>query len=73
MELANVLDKMFPEFKPFFKGKFSATALYILDHFQSPERIASMNARSYEPLRKISRSHFSLNDFVKLKTLANGI
>ena len=70
VELTNVLDKMFPEFKPFFKGKFSATALYILDHYQSPERIASMNTRSYEPLRKISRGHFSLNDFVKLKTLA---
>ena len=29
-----------------------------------------MNARSYEPLRKLSRGHFSLNDFVKLKVLA---
>ena len=70
VELTNVLDKIFPEFKPFFKGKFSATALYILDHYQSPERIANMNARSYEPLRKLSRNHFSLNDFVKLKALA---
>ncbi len=70
VELTNALDKMFPEFKPFFKGKFSATALYILDHYQSPERVASMNTRSYEPLRKISRGHFSLNDFVKLKALA---
>ena len=70
VELTNVLGKMFPEFKPFFKGKFSATALYTLDDFRSPERIASMNARSYEPFRKISRGHFSLNDFVKLKILA---
>ena len=70
VELTNVLDKMFPEFKPFFKGKFSVTALYILDHYQSPERIANMNARSYEPLRKLSRGRFSLNDFVKLKALA---
>lgn len=70
VELTNVLDKIFPEFKPFFKGKFSATALYILEHYQSPERIANMNARSYEPLRKLSRNRFSLNDFVKLKALA---
>lgn len=68
--LTNVLDKMFPEFKPFFKGKFSVTALYILDHYQSPERIANLNVRSYETLRKLSRGHFSLNDFVKLKSLA---
>ena len=39
-------------------------------HYQSPERTASMNVRSYEPLRKISRGRFSLNDFVKLKALA---
>ncbi len=51
VELTNVLDLVFPEFKPFFKGKFSATALYILSHYQTPERIANMNARSYEPLR----------------------
>ena len=30
VELTNILDKVFPEFKPFFKGRFSATALYIL-------------------------------------------
>lgn len=28
VELTNILDKVFPEFKPFFKGRFSATALY---------------------------------------------
>ena len=26
VELTNILDKVFPEFKPFFKGKFSTTA-----------------------------------------------
>ena len=55
VELTNVLDKLFPEFKPFFKDKFSVTALYILAHYQTPERIANMNARSYEALRKLSR------------------
>ena len=29
-----------------------------------------MNSRSYEPLRKLSRGRFTLNDFVKLKALA---
>src|SRR5699024_11114801 len=43
VELTNVLDKLFPEFKPFFKDKFSVTALYILAHYQTPERIANMN------------------------------
>lgn len=68
--LTNVLDSVFPEFKPFFKGKLSVTALYILSHYQTPEKIANMNARSYEPLRKLSRGRFSLNDFVRLRALA---
>ena len=64
------LDKLFPEFKPFFKDKFSVTALYILAHYQTPERIANMNARSYEALRKLSRGRFTLSNFTQLKALA---
>lgn len=70
VELTNVLDKVFPEFKPFFKGRLSATALYILSNYQTPEKIANVNARSYEPLRKLSRGHFTMSDFVQLKALA---
>ena len=70
VELTNILDKVFPEFKPFFKGRFSATALYILSHYASPEKISNMNSKSYEPLRCLSRGRFSMVDFVELKTLA---
>ena len=70
VELTNILDKVFPEFKPFFKGKFSATALHILAAYSSPERIANMNARSYETLRKLSRGSFTVTDFTNLKRLA---
>ena len=70
VELTNVLDKLFPEFKPYFKDKFSVTALYILAHYQTPERIANMNARSYEALRKLSRGRFTLSNFTQLKALA---
>jgi len=70
VELTNILDKVFPEFKPFFDGKFSVTALYILAHYQSPEKIANMNAKSYEALRKKSRSKFSMVKFAQLKALA---
>lgn len=70
VELTNILDKVFPEFKPFFKGRFSATALYILSHYASPEKISNMNSKSYESLRRLSRGKFSMLDFVELKTLA---
>ncbi len=70
IELTNILDKVFPEFKPFFKGKFSLTAIYIIANYSSPEKIANMNSKSYENLRRISRGRFSLMDFANLKTLA---
>ena len=70
VELTNILDKVFPEFKPFFDGKFSITALYILANYQSPEKIANMNARSYEVLRKRSRGRFTMAKFIQLKALA---
>ena len=70
VELTNILDKVFPEFKPFFKGKFSNTAFHILINYSSPERIANMNSKSYETLRKLSRGRFSLADFTTLKCLA---
>ena len=68
--LTNILDKVFPEFKPFFNGRFSATALYILSHYASPEKVSNMNSKSYETLRRLSRGRFSMVDFVELKTLA---
>lgn len=70
VELTNVLDKTFPEFKPFFKHRFSVTALYILSNYTTPEKIANMNSRSYETIRKLSRGKFTISAFIQLKTLA---
>ena len=70
VELTNVLDKIFPEFKPFFNHRFSVTALYILSNYATPEKIANMNSRSYEAIRKLSRGKFTMSAFVQLKTLA---
>lgn len=36
IELTNILDIIFPEFKPFFKNKFNGTALYILKEYRTP-------------------------------------
>jgi len=68
VELTNILDKVFPEFKPFFKNRFSVTALYILAHYPSPEKIANMKA--FDNIRKISRGSFTAIDFANLKILA---
>lgn len=70
IQLTNVLDCIFPEFKPLFGNKFSVTALYILANYPSPEAIANMNSRSFDILRRKSRGKFSMDKFVKLKALA---
>ena len=70
VRLTNVLDCIFPEFKPLFGNKFSVTALYILANYKTPEAIANMNTRSYDILRRKSRGAFSMDKFVTLKALA---
>ena len=70
VKMTNVLDCIFPEFKPLFDNKFSVTALYILAHYPNPEAISNMNSRSYDILRRKSRGSFSMDKFVTLKALA---
>ena len=66
--LTNVLDHIFPEFKPFFNNNFSATSLFILAKYKSPEKIKNM--KDYDSIRKVSRGKFTSAQFVKLKELA---
>ena len=68
--LTTVLDAMFPEFKPFFGNKFTATALYILENYPTPAKIANMNVRSFDTLRRVSYGRFTMLHFTKLKQLA---
>ena len=69
VRMTNVLDCIFPEFKPLFGNKFSVTSLYILAHYPTPQAIANMNACSYDILRRNSRGRFSMDKFVTLKAL----
>ena len=70
VNLTNILDYIFPEFKPFFGNKFSKTALFILETYQTPEKISNMNSKSHEKLLGISRGRFSYAKFIKLKLLS---
>ena len=67
-QLTNILDLIFPEFKPFFDGKFTVTALYILNKYKTVDKIARM--KDFESLKKVSRGKFSYSKFLKLKELA---
>lgn len=70
VRMTNVLDCVFPEFKPFFGNRFSVTALYILANYGSPEAVANMNVRSFDILRRKSHGNFTMDKFVRLKQLA---
>ena len=68
VQLTNILDIIFPEFKPFFSNSFGVTSLYILNKYKTPEKIANM--RDFDTLNKLSRGSFTYAKFVKLKDLA---
>ena len=68
VQLTNILDIIFPEFKPFFSNSLGITSLYILNKYKTPNKIANM--RDFETLNKLSRGNFTYAKFVKLKDLA---
>lgn len=71
VRLTNLLDHIFPEFKPFFNDRLGETALYILNKFPSLDKITNMPDDEFENLHNISRGRFSSNQFHKLKDLAS--
>lgn len=71
VKLTNGLDRMFPEFKPFFNHSLtSATCLYLLDHYITPSKMAHMNLDSFQKMRSKLRRTLSYAQFLKLKQLA---
>ena len=69
VHLTNILDKIFPEYKQFFNNKLSNTALFILDKFKSPSRIAKLNNHDIEIIHNYSHK-ISASKIIKLKELA---
>ena len=68
VQLTNILDIVFPEFKPFFNNRFSTTALYLLTKYGNAEKIANM--RDFDTPNKLSRGSFTYAKFAKIKELA---
>lgn len=68
IQITNVLDIIFPEYKPFFNNDFSKTCLFILNKYKSPNKIKNM--KDFDSIRKISRGKFTSANFIKLKELA---
>ena len=70
VKLTNLLDKTFPEFKPFFNKKFSKTSLYIIKTYKTKEKISNLTNSQYDILKRMSRGSITYSRFVKLTALA---
>lgn len=68
VQLTNILDILFPEFKPFFNNHFSSTALFLLKKYGSNKKIANM--KDFDSITKNAHGRFSYSKFTKLKDLA---
>ena len=72
IQMTNILDKMFPEFKKQFEnqGLKAASALYLLENYGSPSKMANMTKASYDRMKSTLRRTISYAKFCKIKDLA---
>ena len=68
VQITNILDLIFPEFKPLFDNDFSVTSLYILSKYKTVDKIKNM--KDYDSINKVSRGKFSYSKFLKIKEAA---
>lgn len=69
VQITNILDKIFPEFKIFFSNKLSSTALFILSKYKKPSRIARWSNKDFQDVHNFSK-RIPISKFVRLKELA---
>lgn len=67
-QITNILDLIFPEFKPLFDNEFSITSLYILSKYKTPDKIKNM--KDFDSINRVSRGKFSYAKFLKIKEIA---
>ena len=71
ISITNVLDIIFPEFKPLFDNSLkSSTCMYILENYSSPDRISRMNVESYNKMKSKLRKTISYDKFLKIRDAA---
>ncbi len=68
VQITDILDLIFPEYKPLFNNEFSITSLYILDKYKTPEKIK--NVKDYNSINKVARGKFPYTKFLKIKEYA---
>lgn len=70
IHLTNILDIVFPEFKPFFNNRIGPVAMFVLKEYKNPERISKLKLKEIKELEALARKILDTNHFTKLVSLA---
>lgn len=70
VDITNVLDVVFPEFKPFFNNRLGPTAMYVLETYKTPEKISKLTLKQIKEIEAIAKKILDSNHLTKLVTLA---
>jgi len=71
IKLTNLLDKTFPEFKPFFNNRLGIGARFVLKRFKTKARIAKLSMSDFDLIKSKMMGRFTYPKFNCLKQLAN--
>jgi len=71
VQLTNLLDVAFPEFKPFFDNRFTKTTLFILKKYKTADKIANMDkVNGFTEIKTMSRHKYKDSKLTQLVKLA---
>ena len=70
VKITNSLDRIFPELKKFLDNHLGEFALYLLEHYTTPEKILKLTNTQIQKLHNIGR-RISVNKITLLKELAS--
>ncbi|MBR4261105.1 MAG: IS110 family transposase [Clostridia bacterium] len=71
VKITNVLDHIFPEYKPFFNNKLTPTSIFIISNFLNATNIANLSDEDYKKIRSFSKGKFNTIKFIELKRIAS--
>lgn len=70
-QITNVMDHIFPELKALLNNDFtSKTALYLLEHYGSAEKIKNTNVESYNKMKSELRHTINYSKFSQIREVA---
>lgn len=69
-QITGFLDQIFPEFKPLLGYGLNKSALYILTHYMTTEKIAKLDSLKYDKMKRALKNPISYQKFCQIKMAA---